>query len=90
MAASKLSERSAARLAAVQALYQMDIAATSLPDILAEFETHRLGVRRMRAEDEQVLPPELVPQTAETTRRRGAGGIVRMRRCDQHGLAADA
>jgi N utilization substance protein B len=43
MAASKLSERSAARLAAVQALYQMDIAATSLPDILTEFEAHRLG-----------------------------------------------
>ena len=40
---SKLVRRSAARLAAVQALYQMEIAGTSLPDILSEFESHRLG-----------------------------------------------
>jgi N utilization substance protein B len=40
---SKLRERSAARLAAVQALYQMDIAGTALPDILAEFENHWMG-----------------------------------------------
>jgi N utilization substance protein B len=40
---SKLVKRSAARLAAVQALYQMDIAGTSLPDILAEFEGHWPG-----------------------------------------------
>src|SRR5262245_12051176 len=40
---SKLVKRSAARLAAVQALYQMDIEGTSLPDILAEFESHWLG-----------------------------------------------
>jgi N utilization substance protein B len=37
---AKLLGRSAARLAAVQALYQMDIAGTSLSDILAEFEAH--------------------------------------------------
>ena len=37
---AKLPGRSAARLAAVQALYQMDIAGTSLSDILAEFESH--------------------------------------------------
>ena len=43
MASGKTMERSVARLAAVQALYQMDIASTSLPDILAEFETHHLG-----------------------------------------------
>lgn len=43
MASGKSKERSVARLAAVQALYQMDIASTSLPDILAEFETHHLG-----------------------------------------------
>ncbi|HEY7457751.1 MAG TPA: transcription antitermination factor NusB [Xanthobacteraceae bacterium] len=40
---AKLVKRSAARLAAVQALYQMDIAGTSLPDILAEFESYWLG-----------------------------------------------
>jgi N utilization substance protein B len=38
MAFDKTKERSAARLAAVQALYQMDIAATDLNDVLAEFE----------------------------------------------------
>ena len=35
--------RSAARLAAVQALYQMDIAQTSLNDVLAEYEALRIG-----------------------------------------------
>jgi N utilization substance protein B len=38
MAFGKTKERTAARLAAVQALYQMDIASTGLSDILAEFE----------------------------------------------------
>jgi N utilization substance protein B len=40
---TKLVKRSAARLAAVQALYQMDIAGTALQDILAEFEGHWIG-----------------------------------------------
>jgi transcription antitermination protein NusB len=40
---SKLVKRSAARLAAVQALYQMDIAGTPLPDTLAEYESHWIG-----------------------------------------------
>lgn len=35
--------RSAARLAAVQALYQMDVTGKTLPFILAEFETHWIG-----------------------------------------------
>jgi len=39
----KANKRGAARLAAVQALYQMDIAGTGLNDILAEFESHWLG-----------------------------------------------
>jgi N utilization substance protein B len=39
----KANRRGAARLAAVQALYQMDIAGTDLNEILAEFESHRLG-----------------------------------------------
>jgi transcription antitermination protein NusB len=43
MAAAKTRDRSAARLAAVQALYQMDIVATPLPTILAEFENHWIG-----------------------------------------------
>jgi transcription antitermination protein NusB len=40
---AKLVQRSAARLAAVQALYQMEIAGTPLPDILAEYESHWIG-----------------------------------------------
>ena len=35
--------RSAARLAAVQALYQLDMEATALPKLLDEFHRHRLG-----------------------------------------------
>jgi N utilization substance protein B len=43
MARTSLKERSAARLAAVQALYQMDIAASPLPKVLSEFERHWIG-----------------------------------------------
>lgn len=35
--------RGAARLAAVQALYQMDVGGTSVEEVMAEFETWRLG-----------------------------------------------
>lgn len=35
--------KSAARLNAVQALYQMDLAATPLSEILAQFESHWIG-----------------------------------------------
>jgi transcription antitermination protein NusB len=37
------NRRGAARLAAVQALYQMELAGVTLPDVLAEFEAIRLG-----------------------------------------------
>ena len=37
------NQRGAARLAAVQALYQMDLGGTTLPEVVAEFEAHRLG-----------------------------------------------
>ena len=40
---NRASLRSAARLAAVQALYQMDMTGIDLTDVLAEFEAHRLG-----------------------------------------------
>jgi transcription antitermination protein NusB len=40
---AKGEKRSAARLAAVQALYQMDIAGTPLPDVYAQFETFWMG-----------------------------------------------
>jgi N utilization substance protein B len=35
--------KSQARLAAVQALYQMDMAGTDLAEVIDEFKTHRLG-----------------------------------------------
>jgi N utilization substance protein B len=40
---NRASLRSAARLAAVQALYQMDMTGIDLNDVVAEFEAHRLG-----------------------------------------------
>ena len=49
----KANRRGAARLAAVQALYQMDIAGTGLNDILAEFESHWIG---REVEGAQYLP----------------------------------
>jgi N utilization substance protein B len=42
-ATSAKEQRSVARLAAVQALYQMDAAGTTLPMVIAEFEKYRLG-----------------------------------------------
>ncbi|MEP9353544.1 transcription antitermination factor NusB [Xanthobacter sp. KR7-65] len=42
-APSKPMKKSAARLGAVQALYQMDLAGTPLNHVLAEFESHWLG-----------------------------------------------
>ncbi len=42
-AARKANKRGAARLAAVQALYQMDLVGTGLNEILTQFETHWLG-----------------------------------------------
>jgi N utilization substance protein B len=51
----KANRRGAARLAAVQALYQMDIAAKGLNEILAEFEKHWLGGE---VEGSQYLPAE--------------------------------
>lgn len=42
-AATKPLRKSAARLNAVQALYQMDVAGTPVPEILAQFESHWIG-----------------------------------------------
>jgi N utilization substance protein B len=52
----KANRRGAARLAAVQALYQMDVAATGLNEIFAEFESHWLG---QEIEGSQYLPAEV-------------------------------
>ena len=51
----KANRRGAARLAAVQALYQMDIAGAGLNEILAEFQSHWLG---REVEGAQYLPAE--------------------------------
>jgi N utilization substance protein B len=51
----KANRRSAARLAAVQALYQMDVAEAGLNEILAQFESHWIG---RELEGEQYLPAE--------------------------------
>jgi N utilization substance protein B len=51
----KANRRGAARLAAVQALYQMDVAGTGINDILAQFESHWIG---REVEGEQYLPAE--------------------------------
>ncbi len=40
---SKSTERSAARLAAVQALYQMEVSGKGIIDVMAEFEAHWIG-----------------------------------------------
>jgi transcription antitermination protein NusB len=53
--ARKANRRGAARLAAVQALYQMDIAGTGVNEILAQFESHWIG---REVEGEQYLPAE--------------------------------
>jgi transcription antitermination protein NusB len=53
--APRSRSRSAARLAAVQALYQQDMQGTALPRLLKEFHEHRLGAT---IEDEQYLEAE--------------------------------
>jgi N utilization substance protein B len=53
--ARKANKRGAARLAAVQALYQMDLAGAGLNEVLAEFESHWLGGE---VEGAQYLPAE--------------------------------
>jgi len=53
---AKSQSRSAARLAAVQALYQIDMEATPLARLLDEFHQHRLG---KEIEDEQYADAEV-------------------------------
>jgi N utilization substance protein B len=67
----KANRRGAARLAAVQALYQMDIAGTGVNDILSEFEGHWIG---QEVEGNQYLPAEAA------FFRDVVGGVVREQR----------
>jgi N utilization substance protein B len=55
MTQARSRSRSAARLAAVQALYQHEMEGTPLPRLLKEFHDHRLGAR---IEDAQYLDAE--------------------------------
>lgn len=49
------NQRGSARLAAVQALYQLDIGQEPVEDILSQFEAHRLG---RELEGDQYLPAD--------------------------------
>src|ERR1700712_2063705 len=51
----KANRRGAARLAAVQALYQMDVGGAGINDVFAEFESFWLG---NEVEGDQYLPAE--------------------------------
>lgn len=53
---SKAENRAAARLAASQALYQMDVTGKGLNEILAEFEAHWIG---QEVEGDQYKPAEI-------------------------------
>jgi N utilization substance protein B len=67
----KANRRGAARLAAVQALYQMDIAGTGVNDIITEFESNWIG---REVEGDQYLPAEAAHF------REVVGGVVREQR----------
>jgi N utilization substance protein B len=53
---SRATQRSAARLAAAQALYQMEVSGAGLADVLAEFEAHWIG---QEVEGDQYNPAEV-------------------------------
>jgi transcription antitermination protein NusB len=79
----KANRRGAARLAAVQALYQMDLTGSGLNEILSEFESHWLG---REVEGEQYLPAE-----AAFFRELVRGVVAEQRRLDpliDHALAS--
>lgn len=71
---AKAAERSAARLAAVQALYQMDLAQTDLADVIGEFMAARIGPK---AED-----PSLADADTEFFRDLLKGVVARQREID--------
>jgi N utilization substance protein B len=70
----RANRRGAARLAAVQALYQMDLAATPLNDILGQFEAHWIG--------REVEGDEYLPAEAAYFRDVVAGVVAEQRRLD--------
>lgn len=68
---SRAEKRSAARLAAVQALYQMEISGAGIADVLVEFEKHWIG---QEIEGDTYKPAE------EGFFRDVVGGVVREQR----------
>lgn len=70
--------RSAARLAAVQALYQMDIGGADIADVIAEFRGARLGI----AYDEEGKPHSGDPADADFFEAIVRGVVDRQRALD--------
>ena len=68
---TKISARSAARIGAVQALYQMDMVGTDLDDIVVEFVNHRFG---------QEIEGETFPEADEAHFEEVIRGVVREQR----------
>lgn len=68
---TRAAKRSNARLAAVQALYQMEITGGGVADVLAEFEAHWIG---QEVEGVEYKPAE------ESFFRDIVGGVVRLQR----------
>ena len=68
---TRAAKRSNARLAAVQALYQMEITGAGVADVLAEFEAHWIG---QEVEGVEYKPAE------ESFFRDIVGGVVRLQR----------
>ena len=53
-------KRAAARLAAVQALYQLEMEGTPMASLLDEFHRHRLGAEIGRMGNRHVLPAQRI------------------------------
>tara|TARA_R110000868_G_scaffold31627_16_gene115853 strand:+ start:1569 stop:2048 length:480 start_codon:yes stop_codon:yes gene_type:complete len=68
---TKISARSAARIGAVQALYQMDMVGTDLDDVVEEFVHHRFG---------QEIEGETFPDADEAHFEDVIRGVVREQR----------
>jgi N utilization substance protein B len=74
----RAASRSAARLAAVQALYQMDMTGIDLNQVIAEFEVHRLGQELEGCQYGQLtIDPLIDKQLAEGWRLTRVDSILR-------------
>ena len=76
----KANRRGAARLAAVQALYQMEIGGAGINDTFAEFESHWLGSEVEGDFDVGLIAGELHPVAVEDPSARAGHPLFR-RRC---------